>query len=212
MRESQAVNISTHSQNLAASRLALIICFTVGACSGASGTSTSKQTVERDKTPEAPNAANASNHRTGYVAGMSFAVPARVKVAYPQGIDSSILHISGDGFQIATDSYGAYSGSGDRPARLTERAAPSCRERVWEVELPVTNPTMMHCPPHGRPDQCTHPLGHALISVRCTNDASCQTAQSIIESARFAPQPWPALPKTDVHWQPPAPECKFADE
>lgn len=168
-------------------------------------------------TSVSPSSPGASDHRVAYVAGMSFPVPAGTRVAHPQGIDSDILHISGDGFQIAVDNYGAYSGGGDseiggRPAKLTERGAPGCRERVWEVELPVGNSTFTVCPPNGKPEQCTHPLGHALISARCTSDASCQQVQSIIDSARFAPQPWPALPKPDGHWQPPAPVCKFPGE
>lgn len=199
---------------------ALLTYLAAGACSSdapeAFATEPAKQDYEsRTLAPPVPTVAD-MDRRVTYVAGMSLAVPAGARVAYPQGIDSNILHITGEGFEISADDYGGYSGGGDRtlgggPAKMTERRGSGCRERTWEVELPTTNPAMMHCPsPNAQRDQCRAEPAHATLRSLCATDAACGTVDSIIASARFTPKPWAALVTPDGHWQPPEPVCEVS--
>lgn len=200
--------------------LALLTCVAVGACSSdapqAFAAEPEKQDYEtRTLAPLPPPTVADTDRRVTYVAGMSLAVRAGARVTYPQGIDSNILHITGEGFEISVDDYGGYSGSGDRtlggrPAKMTERRGPGCRERTWEVELPTTNSAMMHCPsPNAQRDQCRAEPAHATLRSLCATDAACGTVDSIIASARFAPKPWAALVTPDGRWQPPDPVCEI---
>ncbi len=157
-----------------------------------------------------------SDHpRLTYSAGMSLTAPHDALVARPQGIDSTILHISGRGYEIVLDDYGSYSGGGDRTlgsrsAKMTERRSADCRERLWEVELPTTNPAMRICPSaDARPDDCREAKAHANLRVVCTDPTACRTADDIVASVRFSPPPWPRLPMPDPNWRPPPPTCEM---
>lgn len=156
----------------------------------------------------------ASSRRARFVAGLSFALPAGASASYPQGIDSAILRISGDGFDITADDYGSWSGSGTRmvggrAARMTERQAPSCRERVWEIELPTTNPNLLSCGPSARPGQCHPSPARVTINSVCTGGTACHAVDAIIDSARFAPGPWEPLPRPDANAAASAPLCQI---
>jgi hypothetical protein len=155
--------------------------------------------------------------RVPFTGGLSFALPVNVHAAYPQGIDSSVMQIAGDGFEIMLDDYGGWRGPasqvlGGREARMSERRAGGCREQVWEVELPTTNPAMLECPSPSPRAACVPMPARASISTFCTTDASCRAVDAIIDSARFTPLPGQALPRPDERWTPPAPVCRIEDK
>lgn len=151
--------------------------------------------------------------RVPFVGGLSFALPTGSHAAYPQGIDSRIVHISGEGFEMTIDDYGAWRGPashrlGGRPARMSERRTSGCRERIWEVELPTTNPTMLECPNPSPRAACVPMPARASISSFCTSDASCRAVDAIIDGASFTSSPERTLPEPDEHWTPPSPVCR----
>jgi len=170
---------------------------------------------------QAPLAYDLENHippatadelkRAIYVAGLSMAVPPDGRLLYPQGIDSAAMMISGPGYQLNFDDYGAFQGPataklGGAPATLTEKRNGSCRFRHWEVKLPKVAETMRVCDRSG--SDCYGPPAHANISTYCMGARACEKVDTIVSSARFAKAPWSRMPLPDPRAIPEAPPCR----
>lgn len=143
--------------------------------------------------------------RVSFVSGLSVTVPPTAKVAYPQGADSYVMEISGEGFQLTFDDYGPFNGNGEfrlagRPAEETTQAKGNCRLRVVRIELPKPWP-LMSCPPADK--QCRAPNGKVALSSLCKGATACGTVDAIIGSATLNPEPHPPFPRPDRDWRPP---------
>jgi hypothetical protein len=149
-------------------------------------------------------------NRAIYVAGLSVALPPDSRLLYPQGIDSAVMIISGPGYQLSFDDYGAFQGKAvtklaGAPAGLTEKKGGRCRFRHWEVKLPAVAESMLVCDKDG--SHCHGAPAHANISTYCTGVQACAQVDAIVSSARFSKAPWPRMPLPDPHAVPEAPPC-----
>lgn len=143
--------------------------------------------------------------RVSFVSGLSVAVPPTAEVAYPQGMDSSLLDITGPGFSVILDDYGPFNGGGTmrlagRPATEMVRTKDDCRHRVVQVELPEQWP-LMSCMPEDK--QCRVPNGEAVMHSVCKGAAACGTVDTIISSTQLASEPYSPFPSPDPNWRPP---------
>ena len=150
--------------------------------------------------------------RVGFVAGMSLAVPAEARVAYPAGIDSNIMEVRGAGFSLNLDDYGAFDGPGagrigGRRATLERAGTPACRRLSYEIELPEPSNEIRRC---DRSGNCAPAPGNAQIHALCRSDEACRTVERIAASLRFAPRPYPAMPPRDSNYEPAPPICRAA--
>ena len=147
-----------------------------------------------------------------FVSGLSVAVPPTAKVAYPQGVDSSLLEITGQSFSLTFDDYGPFTGNGtmrlagQRADEIT-RVKDDCRHRVVYIELPK-DWGLASCAPEEK--ACKLPRAKVVMNSLCRGAAACGTVDTIIGSASLAPEPHPPFSRPDPAWRPPEqPLCSF---
>jgi hypothetical protein len=150
--------------------------------------------------------------RAMFAGGLSLPVPANATVTYPQGIDSRLMQLSGRGYTLELDDFGAFVGSANTslagaPATIEDRSRPGCNSRVMRVRLPGTTPATLICPP-GDHDDCKQAPAQATIVSFCATDAACQQVDAIVAGARFTPKPWPKVPLPDPNQSPKEPACR----
>jgi hypothetical protein len=151
------------------------------------------------------------NGRAIFNAGLSLPVPKDAGVVYPQGIDSRLMHLSGQGYTLQLDDYGAFIGSATAlvagaPAVLEDRSRKGCKFRIWRVQLPGTSPTNLICS-RGNPRDCKQAPAQATIATSCTSTRACRQVDEIIAGARFALKPWPKVPPPSPETRPNEPAC-----
>lgn len=143
--------------------------------------------------------------RVNFVSGLSVAVPPTAKVAYPQGVDSSVMDVSGPDFTVTFDDYGPFVGNGPlrlagRPADEATRTKGDCRHRVVNIELPEPWP-LMSCPTGDT--TCRVPNAKVAMNGLCRGPAGCGIVDAVIGSTRLTAGPHAPLPGPDPDWRPP---------
>ena len=152
------------------------------------------------------------NGRVIFTGGLSLPLPIGASVTYPQGIDSRLMNLSGQGYTLQLDDYGAFmqpatARIAGAPATLEERSRERCKFRVWKVRLPGTSPTTLICS-RGDADDCKQAPAQATIASFCTTDAACRQVDALIAGAQFLPKPWPKVPLPDSEARPTEPACR----
>lgn len=143
--------------------------------------------------------------RVNFVSGLTVAAPPATRVSYPQGEDSRLLEVRAPNFSIGFDNYGPFTGTGafrlaGRPADDMTRTKEDCRQRVVQIEL--DRPWgMMSCTPGDK--KCRLPNAKVVINSLCKGAMACGTVDTIISSARFAPEPYPPVPLPRSDFGPP---------
>jgi len=150
--------------------------------------------------------------RAIFAGGLSLPVPTNATVTYPQGIDTRLLQLSGRGYTVELDDFGAFNGSANTslagaPGTIEDRSRPGCTSRVIRVRLPGTTPAVLICPPGDQAD-CTQAPAQATIVTVCTTDSACRQVDAIVTGAKFASKPWPRVPLPDPHLSPNKPACR----
>lgn len=147
-----------------------------------------------------------------YAGGLNLRVPAEARVSRPQGIDSSILTVSGDGYRLSLDDYGTFGGQpnatlGGRPAIVSARGEGVCRERSVAVELPVQG-NGFACDRSGK--NCKPMAGVAKLFGRCVQGSGCATLAKIMGSVFFtAPKQQVVPPPDEGRWIEPPQPCSL---
>lgn len=152
---------------------------------------------------EAP-AMPAGWRRHPFVSGLSLAAPAEARVVRPAGIDSNGLTVTGPGYALFLDDYGAFSGRanrrvGGRRANLDVRERGGCRQATWEIELPTRVDYIRICGPDER--DCAAPAGRVIVGSRCAGTAACSLVDRIVGTVAFAPAPYPEPMPIDESWR-----------
>lgn len=159
-----------------------------------------------------PRLAQDENGRAVFTAGLSLPVPMRASVTYPQGIDSRLMHINGEGYTLQLSDYGAFMESATTkvagaPASLQAGGRDDCRFRVWSVRLPVGSSTNLICS-DSNSASCMQAPAQATISTFCNTSAACQQVDAVIADVRLLPKPWPQVPLPDPQVNPKGPVCQ----
>ena len=120
------------------------------------------------------------------------------------GIDSNGLTVTGPGYALFLDDYGAFSGRanrrvGGRRANLEVREGGGCRQATWEIELPTRVDYIRICGADDR--DCAAPAGRVIVGSRCAGTAACSLVDRIVGSIAFAPPPYPEPMPIDESWR-----------
>lgn len=150
--------------------------------------------------------------RAVFTAGLSLPVPNGASVTYPQGIDSRLLHIDGQGYTLQLDDYGAFMGPsttqvGGASAHLEATSLGECKVRVWRVNLPASSPTHSICLNRDG-SKCERAPAQASITTFCSTASACQQVDAIIADTRLLPRPWAQVPLPDPKAVPKEPVCR----
>lgn len=162
----------------------------------------------------AGNEVPASWQLVNYVGGLVIPAPGTAKIARPQGIDSAILEVRGEGFSFNADDYGALHGPvkatlDGRRASVDRARSPDCERLLVGVELET--PSNMHmCDSTGQ--NCQAAPGVANIGGHCTPGPGCETLERMIGSAYFVPRPYPTFRVDETDFKPEPPVCRMPDE
>lgn len=125
--------------------------------------------------------------------GLTMMVPQNAVVTLPQGLDSNLLNIRGDGFDIRGDDYGVYRGRGGavvagQPATLTQKQTGPSLAREWEVKLPARSYFGPPCNAAATGASCHAPAGHIRLRTTCMTAEGCRTVTAVIASMKRLPR------------------------
>jgi hypothetical protein len=159
-----------------------------------------------------PTTPHDQSGRAIFTGELSLPIPGNVSVTYPQGIDSRLMQISGQGYTLQLDDQGAFMQPATAmiagfAATLDVRSRGGCMLRVWRVQLSRTSPTNLICS-RGDQGHCEQAPAQATIASFCTTDAACRQVDALVAGVHFLPKPWPKVPLPDAEERPEEPVCR----